>query len=290
MGAALDVSQVSNCKVHFSLTDKKRIAVCFFGITRSLSHTIESIRQNVLEPARRCGEVRVFAHLFDQHRIFNPRSKEDGTMNPYENKLLGANELISESPGDCLEIWNYDKLRQQPDPWADNYHSLRNFLHQMHSIMKVGRLAEVWKPSVCIYVRPDQLYVDSLMPYIQRSLQSPQPTLYYPNWQHHGGMNDRFAIASHQRAAEVYSRRGLLISECRQNLGGPFNGERLLKYAVLREKLASEPIYVRAYRMRLGGIVEAERFRRPRSSLNKTTLRYLAYQLRLLTSVNRELS
>jgi hypothetical protein len=57
-----------------------KIAVCFRGISRSLSHTIDSIRENVIAPSRAFGEVRVFTHLFDQKTINNPRSGEIGQL------------------------------------------------------------------------------------------------------------------------------------------------------------------------------------------------------------------
>jgi hypothetical protein len=54
------------------------IAACFRGISRSLSSTIASIRDNVYTPAKKFGELRVFTHLFDQAEINNPRTGEAG--------------------------------------------------------------------------------------------------------------------------------------------------------------------------------------------------------------------
>jgi len=72
--------------------DKKsvqpRIAIGFFGITRSLKWTLSSIQKNIIEPARSLGDVRLYAHLYQQEYVLNPRSGEDHPMDPHEHQLL----------------------------------------------------------------------------------------------------------------------------------------------------------------------------------------------------------
>ena len=57
-----------------------RISVAFFGITRSLSYTIDSIRSNIFASARGYGDVFVCCHFFHQSTINNPRSGEKGLL------------------------------------------------------------------------------------------------------------------------------------------------------------------------------------------------------------------
>jgi hypothetical protein len=106
-----------------------RIAVCFRGISRSLSYTIASIRDNVFAPAKNFGEVRVFTHLFDQAEINNPRTGEAGTLNPEEYQLLGSDWLVLEPPDECLEKYNFEHIKSFGDPWGDGFYSLRNVVH-----------------------------------------------------------------------------------------------------------------------------------------------------------------
>ena len=101
-----------------------KIAVCFRGISRSLSHTIDSIRENVIAPSRAFGEVRVFTHLFDQKTINNPRSGEIGQLDSTEHQLLQSDWLSLEPPGECLEKNHYDTLKTFGDPWNDDFASL----------------------------------------------------------------------------------------------------------------------------------------------------------------------
>jgi hypothetical protein len=48
------------------LVTNRKIAICIFRITRSLTFTIQNIVENVITPARELGEVKIFLHFFDQ--------------------------------------------------------------------------------------------------------------------------------------------------------------------------------------------------------------------------------
>jgi len=218
--------------------------------------------------------VRVFAHLFRQCQIDNPRSGEIGELDPYEYRMLEADHVEHEEPSLCLDAMGFGNQLLRPDPWTDGYKSLANLFHQLHSLGRVFAFASDWKPNVYIFARPDLRYLDSLEPHLVQALAVRAEKIFYPNWQHHGGMNDRFALVTGHQAALVYSNRGRLISEFRDELGGTFNGERLLKYAILTSNIEVEPMYVRAERVRSNGKRREESFRRPRSALNKTSLLY----------------
>ncbi len=95
--------------------DKKsvqpRIAIGFFGITRSLKWTLSSIQKNIIEPAHNLGDVRLYAHLYQQEYVLNPRSGEDHPMDPHEHQLLECDEIKLEKPGTCLAAVNYEWVR-----------------------------------------------------------------------------------------------------------------------------------------------------------------------------------
>ena len=58
------------------------IAVALYGLPRCSAVTVPSIEKQILAPLRRCGNVRVFYHLFLQDRIDNVRSSEAGPLDP----------------------------------------------------------------------------------------------------------------------------------------------------------------------------------------------------------------
>ena len=235
------------------------IAVCYFGITRSLEHTIDSIRANVIAPAAALGEVRVFTHVFDQNRLDNPRSGELGAMRVEEHKLLDSDWLSVEQPDECLAARGFTELAHGGDFWHDGGKSLRNLVHQLHSLDVVTRAALAWQPDVVVYCRPDLRYLDSLEPWLKHSVATPAPTVWVPNWQHWGGFNDRFAICSSAAAAAYGSRIDFALDYVKTTRR-PLHGERLLAWVLKREGIAVKTMTARAVRVRIGGREVRERF------------------------------
>lgn len=240
----------------------KKIAICFFGIARSLRVTIDSIRSNIIQPSLQCANVRIFAHLFDQRTIFNPRSNEYGSLDLNQHALLCAHQLKLEPPGiDDLRFRSIQTSLKE-DPWLDNWQSVRNFLHQMHSLEKVGEMAASWSPDIFVFVRPDLRYIDSMAPFLRQGLSEDlDNVVFYPSWQLYGGVNDRFAIVKGSRAAKVYFSRGKLV-ETYMSIFSRFNGERLLRYALMENQINVRPMYLRAQRVRSNGLTKKEKFQR----------------------------
>jgi hypothetical protein len=244
------------------MTNKPRIAICFFGITRSLSHTIGSIERNILDPARSAGDVKIFSHFFDQPRIENPRSGESGVPVANEHKLLSSDWLKIEEPDACLRRWNFAKLKSYGDCWHDDLRSLRNLVHQLHSLNAAATAAAEWSPSLYLFARPDLEYHDSFAPHLEAMLVKRGDAISIPAWQHwRGGYNDRFSICRSKRAATAYGGRISVAEEfCRQN-GEPLHAERLLRYALTKSFAQVRTMNLRASRVRLDGTVRAETFR-----------------------------
>ena len=55
-----------------------KVALCFWGLTRSLKHTIESIHENILKPLQENQiEYTIFLHTYKfESPYINPRAKE----------------------------------------------------------------------------------------------------------------------------------------------------------------------------------------------------------------------
>ncbi len=239
---------------------RPRIAVCFFGITRSLSHTIGSIERNILTPARTRGETRIFAHFFRQQEIDNPRSGEKGMLRSNEHKLLAPDWLELEMPENCLAERDFEGLKEFGDTWKDDFRSLRNLLHQLHSLDRATRAALEWTPDIVVFARPDLEYHDSLEPYLQ--VHSAVPLVQLPNWQHWGhGYNDRFAVATHPTATMAYGSRISLTHRFCHEMNRPLHAELLVRYAMEANAVKKELIGARATRVRSDGTRAEESFR-----------------------------
>jgi hypothetical protein len=235
-----------------------RIAICFFGITRSLSHTLPSIEANVIAPARAAGEVRIFCHFFRQDRIENPRTRESMEIDPEEYRLLQADEVKLEPPETCLDTWDFARIVACGDTWGDGHKSVRNLVHQLHSLHRVTGMASTWNPSLWIFVRPDMRYVDSLGPIISKALSGPNETVWLPLWQTREGHNDRFAVIRGDRVGHKYGTRAERIHDFCASTGDPLHSERLLGFALRGEQVRR--IASRATRVRANGVASWESF------------------------------
>lgn len=239
----------------------RKISICFFGITRSLPHTLPSIEAHVLAPARALGQVRIYAHLFRQDQIENPRTGETGTLDPHEYELLQADRLELEAPGNCLEHWGFEALKSHGDFWRNGFASLRNLVHQQHSLHRVSSLVlEDGDTDICVFVRPDLRYHDSLAVSLRAALEAPAGTVFLPRWQPWFGYNDRFAIAVGEKAIAAYGQRAEdALTYCRVRQA-PLHSERMLKYRLDGQGIRVRKISARASRVRADGTEAAEDF------------------------------
>jgi hypothetical protein len=240
----------------------KKIAVCFFGITRSLTHTIASIEQNVLVPARKRGDTKVYAHFFQQRKIEHERSGESGTLDLGEHQLLPSEWLQLEQPDLCLEERGFSTLKTFGDSWNDGFASLRNLVHQLHSLDAVTTAALADGSDICVFCRPDLRYHDSLRASLRQALHNSN-LAQLPRWQAWGGLNDRFAICSGPAAISAYGHRIRVAEQFCRDRDSPLHSEQLVQYALQEANVPVRQIRARASRVRLGGIQRDEDFRSP---------------------------
>jgi len=252
---------------------RPRIAIGFFGITRSLKWTLPSIQNNIIDPARKLGDVRVFAHLYQQKHVLNPRSGEDHALDPHEHQLLQCDEIKLEAPGVCLVTANYEWVLSHGDAFHDEGKSLSNLIHQLHSLQEVGQMMDSWKPDLFLLTRPDLMYHDDFTEIINKQLKSSPKSITLPNWQWYGGYNDRFAVCG-PVAGSAYTNRINLIPEYLKKTGGPLPAERFLAFNLHKMKLNLDFCNLRASRMRANGEQVKENFKTV--SISKRTKRFLS--------------
>lgn len=143
-----------------------RVAVCFFGITRSLRHTIPSIRQMIFTPLHSMGfYYETFVHTFTITGTYrNSRSMEHCQLDNDEYQLLNAYKIIVEDQKAVDQNLNLPQYHHQPDPWNTAYESVDNHVRSLWSLFQVTKLWEQEKTSFdyIIYCRPDVLYLNPL--------------------------------------------------------------------------------------------------------------------------------
>ncbi len=236
-----------------------RIALCLFGIPRCSSVTIPSLEQQVIAPLKACGELKVFYHLYQQDQVVNPRSGEQGSLEPENYAFIRDYEGLLESPMDGPDQALAAELSAFGNAFDDQGGSLKNLLLQLHSLKRVTGLAQAWGPDVCAFARPDLLYHDPWPLAIIRHAARHPLACAIPDWQWWSGRNDRFAICGRGIYATYGRRLERGLAYCQQG-PRPLAPETLLRFVLLESKAEVLGMPVRATRVRLQGRLEFEEF------------------------------
>lgn len=177
-----------------------KIAIGFFGITRSLKYTIKSIKKNVFDVLRREGiDYHVFMHTYFLQDYNNPRIGDlvnDDDIDNEEYKLLNTDYLEIDNQCDVKKKLNLKSYRKHRDPWNSKYATVDNFLLGQYSKLKLTLMIE--KSNInydyVIFMRPDCLYLNELsIKYFDHVNNS---TVCIPDFHLYGSLkfNDRFCI------------------------------------------------------------------------------------------------
>jgi len=139
-----------------------KVAFAFFGISRSLKYTIDSIKTNVFSIFTLNNiEYDIFFHTYKLNNYTNVRTKEK--TDNYDNedyKLLNANYLKIDDQDEIKKQIDMTQYRTHKDPWNTNYNSVDNFILAQYSKSQVVRMIEATNIDYdyVIYIRPDCLY------------------------------------------------------------------------------------------------------------------------------------
>jgi hypothetical protein len=215
------------------------VAVCFFGLTRSLRYTIDSIRSNILDELAIAGvRYTVFLHTHNVTRVFNPRAKEFHVrIDPSVYHLLHPDEAIIEDPMDWSKASSQELLAtllKHGDPWGEKEHiSLKNLVGQLNSLQKLSAL---WMPQskkydAVIYLRSDVWFFNQLnvSQVLAAAAETTRPVIWTPKFHTFGGLNDRFAFGN-TAAMKIYGNRLLYAKDFSQQR--PLHSETFLAHVM----------------------------------------------------------
>lgn len=237
---------------------KLNIAVCFFGLTRSLKYTIDSIEENIMnvlsENNIKCTK---YIHTYDLEILTNRRSGENKChLDLDEYKLLNCDHISITNQQDFLKSINFNIYKKGGDPWKDNFVSLRNLLCQLNSLMTVTRLWEKNnendKYDLVLYIRPDLLYNKLCIDDIMMSFN--EKCLLTPSFHLMGGFNDRIAMGP-PNLILPYGLRFQYAEEYVNNKNA-LHAERFLKNTITKYEIKHKPVWkLIGKRVRANGIV-----------------------------------
>lgn len=235
-----------------------KIAVCFFGLIRSLKYTHDSIKKNLFDILTNNGhEYDIYIHTYDLEILTNIRSGEKNVkLDVNDYKLLNPKEIIIEDQDEFDKSFNYEKIMSYGDSWpCSKFNSLKNLIRQLNSLKKLTNLiSQKPKYDIYIYIRPD---LKIITPFDVSWLNLKNNQIATPIYfKHCGGLNDRFAIGKFE-AIKTYGLRLDEIYNCcnaKKNKKRPLHSEQLVKYIIEKNNIQNIDLYITLVRIRGNGI------------------------------------
>jgi hypothetical protein len=177
-----------------------KIALCFFGITRSLKFTIYSIRENILDIFKLNNiKYDIFMHTYHLTTYKNIRTNECVTnIDNEEYKLLNPTFIEIDDQDEIKKKINMNLYRTHRDPWNTKYNSVDNFILAQYSKSRIVSMIEKQNTNYdyILFIRPDCIYLTKFsmnyFSYINNN------TICIPRFHSYGpyNFNDRFAITN----------------------------------------------------------------------------------------------
>lgn len=237
-----------------SLKNKKKVVLLFWGLSRSLIHTHDSLYKNVIKPLHNLNFIvcRCF-HTYYLEILTNSRSQEfNVSLNNNEWKLLKPHFFKIDDQNETIKKLklNIEDLNHLKDPWYDKRKSLQNTFLAMYSQSQSFKLINHIDFDFYIYIRPDIKFRTPLL----ESFFTLNSDIKIPNWGHFGGFNDRFSICN-KHSASLYQRFDFALKETH------LHSEQLLKKRLTMNKLHISFIDFKFIRVRSNGINVKEEFR-----------------------------
>ena len=142
------------------------MAICFWGLTRSLKYTIHSIRAKILKQLDDKNiEYKIFLHTYVFDSAYNnPRANERNIKLDFdEYKLLNPDYVEIDNQDQIKKQIDLEKYRSQKDPWETNYVSVDNFLCAMYSKKRLGQMLQASNEQcdAYLFLRPDVLFLNN---------------------------------------------------------------------------------------------------------------------------------
>jgi hypothetical protein len=214
-----------------------KIALIFWGLTRSLSKTINNIEEKILNHLKNNKiEYKIFLHTYYfEGNLDDRRTGERNIKLDFEEyKLLKP---------DYFQIDNQDEIKKQINiskflrfRYSYVQQTSENLICALYSQMKATEMMEqsqekfdyVW------FLRPDVIFRNAMPLHWLKWVNDNR--FLVPNFAHCGGINDRMAILT-PKLASIYGKRFLKLEEYGILLRGQkISSERFLKWVMKNYK------------------------------------------------------
>lgn len=240
----------------------QKIALCFFGLTRSLRYVYHETERFLIRSLEAEGyTVHKYLHTYSLYTLTNLRTGE-------MNASWGKNDFNLLGPFEEYEIEDQDAFVQAIDlelytrngryAWGRGKETLRNLICQLHSLERVTTL---WRErmkeySLVVYSRPDVRYLSMVHSAYGRCSMNAFDKRFWIVPDFHAylkGLNDRFAIGTPE-VMQIWGNRIQYALEFVQETNQTLHPEQLVKYVANREAITVCRAPVRFVRVRANGL------------------------------------
>jgi hypothetical protein len=232
---------------------RPNVAICFFGLTRSLGYTSPHIFSRIINPIEQYANVRIFLHTFNLSKLTNARSREHNvTLQPDEFRLLNPHRFEVTDQEEFLQSLPGNYCQKHGDVFKDKFKSVQNVLCQMESLRRVTSLmmSDETMFDVVVYSRPDVLYFNTID--IEQLLLAEENAIYIPIFHRFSGSNDRFAFGRVDVMVRYGMRGDTLSTYCRQRQLHP---ETFLTHTLRTHNITIKATSIMFSRVRADGLV-----------------------------------
>jgi hypothetical protein len=186
------------------MTEKKpKVAILYFGLTRSLPDTIDSIKQHMFQPILDSGmEYDVFMHTYIINGSYTNRWSDENVTN-YDNeqyKLLEPTHFISDIQDEILSQINLDDYFTKLESWTGfdgplTCYLIRNMILALKSKKRITELLEkhIDEYDYVIISRPD-LKFNKPIPWKEITESLNETNIAIPSQEWWAGCNDKVCI------------------------------------------------------------------------------------------------
>lgn len=245
LACVAEENSISNEQIHLSLGENsspKKIAICYWGLTRSTIKIYKSHFKNLFKVLNRNNfQIDIYMHtwkLKNKQRIWY--YEIDNPVDYEEYKLLSPNFYQIDDQDEFTENLEFDKyfykgyddnpISMGAGDWPPEMTEklVLNHLCALESLKRVTEMVENngKEYDLVMYVRPDVLF-STRFP-VNYILNMRDFDIVIPNFDHWAGLNDRFAVMTFKTAA-IYGKRIDALAEFRRTVA-KITSERYVKY------------------------------------------------------------
>jgi hypothetical protein len=176
-----------------------KVALAFWGLTRSLKYTIDSINTKILNILKKHNiEYKIFMHTWNVNSIYtNTRSNETNIkLDNEEYKLLSPDYFETHDQDEFKKNINLKAFRRHKDPWNTKYETVDNFICAMFSKSRCTQLIKNSNENFdyIIFLRPDCMYLNDFDISFFKLVND--KSICIPNFSLHNNFNDRFCLTN----------------------------------------------------------------------------------------------